>query len=372
MNESMRATTLSSVDATAQAARLRQVLVWMLVVCFGTAPVNVGIGLLLNSLAFLIASAVAVILGVLVLLALALVRRGRLRAAALTVAAALLATAVILTPTFPALTTPLTLLPLLTLVLLLPYLSARMLMVFSIIALIGAVAIFVLGALLPPLVAPPPPGAAIAIAAFAVGVVSAITLLLLWQFSARLMETIAQSSAANAALENARDALEDEVAARTADLRAALAAVQAQSEAQTRLLNENIQQRTTLREMSVPILPVSAESIVIPLIGILDSERLHVLQEQALFAIEHSTARYVLLDITGVPMVDSHVAKGLLRVVQATRLLGAEVVLVGVRPEVAQTVVALGLDLSDIPTCQSLRAGIAYTLRHERHPAAET
>jgi CHASE3 domain sensor protein/anti-anti-sigma regulatory factor len=129
-------------------------------------------------------------------------------------------------------------------------------------------------------------------------------------------------------------------------------------------------QNTVIREMSVPILPVSAGSIVIPLIGALDSERLSMVQAQALHAIERSVARYVLLDITGVPVVDTQVAHGLLSVVQAARLLGAEVVLVGVRPEVAQTIVALGLDLRGMPTRRSLREGIAYTLQRERQISA--
>ncbi len=80
-----------------------------------------------------------------------------------------------------------------------------------------------------------------------------------------------------------------------------------------------------------------------------------------------SATCYVLLDITGVPVVDSHVAQGLLNIVHAARLLGAEVALVGVRPEVAQTIVALGLDLRGMPTHQSLQDGIAYTLRREHH-----
>jgi len=118
--------------------------------------------------------------------------------------------------------------------------------------------------------------------------------------------------------------------------------------------------------MSVPVLPVSANAIVIPLIGALDSQRLQMIQEQALQAIERSTTRFVLLDITGVPVVDTHVTQGLLSIVQAARLLGAQVVLVGVRPEVAQTIVTLGLDLRGMLTRQSLQDGIAYTLRHEQ------
>jgi anti-anti-sigma regulatory factor len=73
-----------------------------------------------------------------------------------------------------------------------------------------------------------------------------------------------------------------------------------------------------------------------PLVGELDDARLRLIQEQALHALEHSSACYLVLDITGVPIIDSQVAQGLLAVVQAGRLLGAEVMLVGIRPEVAQ------------------------------------
>jgi rsbT co-antagonist protein RsbR len=127
------------------------------------------------------------------------------------------------------------------------------------------------------------------------------------------------------------------------------------------------QQRGMIREISVPILPLSATTLVLPLIGALDTERLQVLQDQALLAIERAAARYLILDITGVPIVDSQVAQGLILVVQAARLLGTTVVLVGIRPEVAQTVVGLGLSLNTITTQSTLQSGIAHVLRaHQR------
>jgi rsbT co-antagonist protein RsbR len=126
------------------------------------------------------------------------------------------------------------------------------------------------------------------------------------------------------------------------------------------------QQRTVIREMSVPILPLTTTTLVLPLIGALDTERLRMLQDQTLRAIERTSARNLILDITGVPVVDSQVAQGLVMVVQAARLLGTEVVLVGIRPEVAQTVVGLGLQFNDIPTQSTLQSGIAHVLRDHR------
>jgi len=97
------------------------------------------------------------------------------------------------------------------------------------------------------------------------------------------------------------------------------------------------QQRTVIQETSVPILPVTGDAWVMPLVGALDTTRLALLQTQALQRLEESAARYLILDITGVPVVDTQVAQGLIQVIQAARLLGAEVVLVGIRPEIAQT-----------------------------------
>jgi rsbT co-antagonist protein RsbR len=122
------------------------------------------------------------------------------------------------------------------------------------------------------------------------------------------------------------------------------------------------EQRSVIREMSVPVLPLSQFALVLPLVGALDSERLALVQEQALRSIEERSARYLILDITGVPVVDTAVAQGLIKVVQAARLLGSEVMLVGIRPEVAQAVVGLGIQLNDIVTHSTLQSGIAYVL----------
>ncbi len=100
-----------------------------------------------------------------------------------------------------------------------------------------------------------------------------------------------------------------------------------------------------------------------PLIGALDSARLIQLREQALGALERTSARQIVLDVTGVPMVDTQVARGLLDVVSAARLLGATTTLVGIAPEVAQTIVSLGLDLSQVRTRANLQAALRSDVR---------
>jgi rsbT co-antagonist protein RsbR len=81
-------------------------------------------------------------------------------------------------------------------------------------------------------------------------------------------------------------------------------------------------------------------------------------------ALEHKSARYLVRDITGVPLVDSQIAQGLLSVVQAARLFGAQVLLVGIRPEVAQAIIGLGLDLRDIYTTSDLQSALSHIARN--------
>ncbi|HEU4323074.1 MAG TPA: STAS domain-containing protein [Roseiflexaceae bacterium] len=152
--------------------------------------------------------------------------------------------------------------------------------------------------------------------------------------------------------------LERRVADRTASLETALRAVEEREARLVQTLGENEQQRLVIREMSMPIIPISETTLIMPLVGALDSARLMMLQEQALMAIERNGARTLVIDITGVPVVDTHVARGLIAVVEAARLLGAEVVLVGIRPEVAQAIVGLGLSFTTLPTFSDLQSAL--------------
>ena len=168
----------------------------------------------------------------------------------------------------------------------------------------------------------------------------------------------AEAEQAAQALSRANQDLEDVVGERTSALQAALHEVQAHADQQAQLVTELEHQRTAIRELSVPVIPISTTTLIMPLVGALDSTRLLQVQERALAALQRSSARMLILDITGVPIVDSQVAQGLLAVVQAARLLGAAVVLVGVRPEVAQSIVGLGLDLHQIETARDLESAL--------------
>jgi len=121
-------------------------------------------------------------------------------------------------------------------------------------------------------------------------------------------------------------------------------------------------QELALRELSTPLLAVSDHAVVMPLIGAIDSRRAQQVIETLLEGITTHGADIAILDITGVTVVDTQVANALLRAAQAVRLLGARVVLTGIRPEIAQTLVGLGADLSEVVTRSSLQSGIAYAI----------
>lgn len=134
------------------------------------------------------------------------------------------------------------------------------------------------------------------------------------------------------------------------------------AEAEAKRLQEALirVQAATLAELSTPLIPISDQVVVMPLIGTLDTHRVQNVLETLLRGIEASRAHIAILDITGVPVVDTQVANTLLQAAQAVNLLGARVVLTGIRPEVAQTLVGLGIDFSTITTRSSLQSGIAY------------
>jgi anti-anti-sigma regulatory factor/HAMP domain-containing protein len=165
--------------------------------------------------------------------------------------------------------------------------------------------------------------------------------------------------ASRAELTAANTQLERKVRERTSDLDMAVGRMEQLVGTQQELLR-------TLREVSTPIIPVIEGVLAAPLIGQIDDERAAHMTRDLLTRIERDRARTVLLDITGVPVIDTRVAQALLRVVSASRLLGAEVVLVGVAPEVAQTIVTLGLDLGDLRTAADLRSAIEQLLARRR------
>lgn len=159
-------------------------------------------------------------------------------------------------------------------------------------------------------------------------------------------------------LADLRDSLSEQVTVRTADLQQALATVEAKAQEQAQLLAENAQQREVIRQLSVPVLPISNQTLVMPLVGIFDHERLVQAQAQALNSIKETSARRIIMDITGISMLDSDVAKGLISIVQAAKLMGTEIVLVGIRPEVAQSLISANIYLDDMTTASSLQTAV--------------
>lgn len=129
-----------------------------------------------------------------------------------------------------------------------------------------------------------------------------------------------------------------------------------------------VQQRT-LRQLSTPLIPISDTIVVMPLIGNIDAARAQQMIETLLTGVVAQQADTAILDITGVPLVDTQVADALLRAARSVGLVGARVILTGVRPEVAQTLVGLGADLGGIVSQSSLQAGIAHALRAQARPA---
>jgi rsbT co-antagonist protein RsbR len=138
-------------------------------------------------------------------------------------------------------------------------------------------------------------------------------------------------------------------------------------EERSKLQEQIIQtQEAMLNELSTPLIPLADNVVAMPLIGSIDSRRAQQLVDTLLEGVSALQARMTILDITGVPVVDTQVANALIRAAQAVRLLGAKVILTGIRPEVAQTLVGLGVDMTDIITRGTLQSGIAYALSNAR------
>src|ERR1700742_3313762 len=118
------------------------------------------------------------------------------------------------------------------------------------------------------------------------------------------------------------------------------------------------QQQEAIRELSTPVLQVRERLLILPIIGVLDGQRARQLTEQLLRGIRTNRARVVVIDITGVPTIDSTVANHLVQTVDASRLMGASVIITGLSPEIAQTLVTLGVDLSKVNAVGDLQGGI--------------
>ena len=122
-------------------------------------------------------------------------------------------------------------------------------------------------------------------------------------------------------------------------------------------------QQEELLELSTPVVKLWEGILALPVIGTLDSARTQIVMESLLQAIVQSNSKVAIIDITGVPTVDTVVAQHLLKTVTAARLMGADCIISGVRPQIAQTIVHLGINLSDITTKATLSAAFSIALQ---------
>jgi rsbT co-antagonist protein RsbR len=118
------------------------------------------------------------------------------------------------------------------------------------------------------------------------------------------------------------------------------------------------EQQEAIRVLSTPVLQVRERLLILPIIGVIDPQRARQLTEQLLRSIRTNRAKVVVIDITGVPVMDANVANHLVQTVEATRLLGATVIITGLSPEIAQTLVTIGVDLGKMNTVGDLQGGI--------------
>jgi rsbT co-antagonist protein RsbR len=174
--------------------------------------------------------------------------------------------------------------------------------------------------------------------------------LFLDRFGGLLRQSLEQAHAREAELETLRASLERTMAERTAVLQ--------------QKVDELRTAHDTVRMLSVPALPVLPGVLVLPLIGAFDSRRIADLHRTTLNAVEQRRAKSVIFDVTGIPSMDTHTAQALLQTAAAVRLLGAQPWLVGLRAEVAQTIVELGIDLRAFRTSASLEGAISTLAGH--------
>ncbi|GAB3187100.1 rsbT co-antagonist protein RsbR [Micromonospora palomenae] len=136
-------------------------------------------------------------------------------------------------------------------------------------------------------------------------------------------------------------------------------------------------QAEQLLELSTPVVKIWDGVVAVPLVGTLDSARAQVVMERLLQTLVDTGSPYAIIDITGVPAVDTQVAQHILKTVVAARLMGADCIISGIRPQIAQTIVALGIEFGDIATKASLADALRHVLRltgvetARRHPRRE-
>jgi rsbT co-antagonist protein RsbR len=194
-------------------------------------------------------------------------------------------------------------------------------------------------------------------------IIAGLLSIILSRFSTTLYQAIADGRARQDELEGLRQGLEDTVAERTATLQTTLDELATRAAAQEQLLATTQAQRAVIQQLGVPIIPLGGGRLLVPLVGELDPERMDLITDRVVQAAVSGSARLLVLDITGVPFLDAATVAELSSVIHALRLVGAQAVLVGINPEVAQSLVASGMDVASLPVFATLEQALGGTLR---------
>ena len=347
-------------DETTQLKRFQSFCGWLVVAALAIGGAEIALGLIGGSRLLIVGSPLVVIGGLSGVWARQRSRRHNLASTALQFCSVLLLVMIASSFVFPVLWPMFAVATIMIVIMALPYVTRAALRNLLGAAFIGGILITLIGNFMniPFGLATPPRW--IIVSMTILGIISALALiiLLLWQFSERLQELVGQLRRSNAALELERSQLEGQVITRTADLSATLETIRQREADLAHTLDQLHVNQQTLRAVSAPIIPVLPGVIIAPLIGEIDAARAGVIADHVLAAVEHERARYVILDMTGIPFVDDAIAQSILNMTAAVRLLGAQVLLAGIRPEVAQTMVARSLDLSGTRSYANLREAV--------------
>ncbi len=343
---------------------LSQIFTWVAVVALLLSIVELTAYVFTRSVPLAIISGISFFFFLLALWGQRLIRRGKMSAAVLMMSATVLIVALITSIVFPTIAAVLVVACIMAVTFTLSFLNRRTVQWILVSGWIIGTLVTIPGrtTLFAPLFAPPPLWATDLVVVLGTTTLLAVTLLTYWQFTERLSTSLIQARDSNAALRQAQIALEAQQASLEAQVIERTAALQATVD-QLRASQE------TIRVLGAPIIPVLPNVLVVPLIGTLDVTRMQHMQEQLLLEVHRQRARSVILDFTGIMLIDTEVAQALLQIISTIRLLGAAVLLVGIRPEIAQTLVALNVEFDAIHTYASLQAAVSVLAR--QHNAAQ-
>jgi rsbT co-antagonist protein RsbR len=347
-------------DETTQLKRFQSFCVWLVMAALAIGATEIALGLISSSRLLIVGSPLVIIGGLSGVWARQRSRRHDLARTALQLCSVLLLVMIASSFVFPSLWPMFAVATIMIVIVALPYVTRTALRNLLGAAFITGILVTLLGNFRDTPFGFTTPPRWIIVSMTILGIISglALIILLLWQFSERLQEIIGQLRRSNAELERERGQLEGQVITRTADLSATLETIRQREADLARTLDQLHVNQQTLRAVSAPVIPVLPGVIIAPLIGEIDAARAGVITDHVLAAVEHERARYVILDMTGIPFVDDDIAQSIVNLASAVGLLGARVLLAGIRPEVAQTLVARSLDLGGTRSYANLREAV--------------